>query len=202
MCKGWCFTKRFEQGFIPLQKISGNCAYSLVGSGTCLYTWILLVTSGWPVASQCKKTMFLFHIPTMSSLGRDMIAVFGCSPSMAGQTRKRPAPLSPCTLSKGKGTSSNHTCHPIAVAYSFQCTFAVYPLSNPRQPYPDPFSVQECSSRSHHIKSLHTPKIMAAVPVQTPINHCSVLNLTASNLSLNAALSCSILVSTSRIFKS
>ena len=53
-----------------------------------------------------------------------------------------------------------------------------------------------------HINSLQTPNMIAAVPVQTPMSHCNVLNLTASNLSLNAAVSCSILVSVSLIFKS
>lgn len=57
-------------------------------------------------------------------------------------------------------------------------------------------------TRLTHINNLQTPKIIAAVPVQTPINHCSVPNLTASNLSLSAAVSCSILVSVSLIFKS
>ena len=53
-----------------------------------------------------------------------------------------------------------------------------------------------------YINNLHTPKRIAAVPVHTPINHCNVLNLTASNRSLNAADSCSIRVSVSLIFKS
>lgn len=63
-----------------------------------------------------------------------------------------------------------------------------------------------CNSRRHdqclQVRSLHTPNMTAAVPVVTPINHCNVLNLTASNLSLRAADSCSILVSVSLIFKS
>ena len=40
-----------------------------------------------------------------------------------------------------------------------------------------------------HINNRHTPNINAAVPVQTPISHCSVENLTASSLSLSCAFS-------------
>lgn len=73
--------------------------------------------------------------------------------------------------------------------------FPIYPSFDPPPPRP-------AGNQLTHINNRHTPKIIAAVPVQTPINHCKVENFTASNRSRNAAHSCSILVSVSLIFKS
>lgn len=55
---------------------------------------------------------------------------------------------------------------------------------------------------SHHINNLHTPNSSAAVPVQTPINHCSVENLTLSSKPLKSPTSFSIRLSVSLIFSS
>ena len=54
-------------------------------------------------------------------------------------------------------------------------------------------------TQCHYINRRQAPRIRAAVPVQTPISHCKVENLTASTRSLNPATSCSMRVSVSLI---
>lgn len=51
----------------------------------------------------------------------------------------------------------------------------------------------------YHINIRQAPRIRAAVPVQTPISHCNVENLTASTRSRKPATSCSMRVSVSLI---
>ena len=62
--------------------------------------------------------------------------------------------------------------------------------------------VEASKASSSYINNRQAPNSRAAKPVQTPISHCNVWNLTCSSCCRRAATSCSILVSVSLIFSS